>query len=177
MSEWSEPSPVAVVPEPGLIFIAQTKDVASAEPEARLIVKSVDSVNAAEIAHNNWYARGSVLNFAKQAQVIWSSLYKVSAEEPTESPLFRFLTGLTLVDVDGGEQMTKNRKLLAPARMLMMDSAGRLRMQNELDESKTVRSFDYIMQQSADADRRAREGAEERGPGGRGGGGGRRGGF
>jgi hypothetical protein len=64
MSEWSEPSPVAVVPEPGLIFIAQTKDVTTDEPEARLIVKSVDSVNAAEIAHNEWYARRRAEGFA-----------------------------------------------------------------------------------------------------------------
>lgn len=177
MSEWSDPSPVAVVPQPGLIFIAQTKDVATDEPEARLIVKSVDSINAAEIAHNEWYARGSVLNFAKQAQIIWSSLYKVDPAEPQDSPVFRFLTGLTLVDVDGGDQLTpKNRKLLAPSRALVMDSAGRLFMQNELDEAKTIKTFDYIMQQSAEADRRAREGAEGRGPGGRGGGG-RRGGF
>lgn len=176
MSEWSEPSPVAVVPQPGLIFIAQTKDVASDEPEARLIVKSVDSANAAEIAHNEWYSRGSVLNFAKQAQIIWSSLYKIDPAGPQDSPVFRFLTGLTLVDVDGGDQLTpKNRKLMAPSRALVMDSSGRLLMQNELDEAKTIKTFDYIMQQSADADRRAREGAEGRGPGGGGrGGGGRR---
>lgn len=174
-SEWSEPSPVAVVPQPGLIFIAQTKDVTTDEPEARLIVKSVDSVNAAEIAHNEWYSRGSVLNFAKQAQIIWSSLYKIDQAEPQESPVFRFLTGLTLVDVDGGDQLTpKNRKLMAPSRALVMDSSGRLLMQNELDESKTIKTFDYVMQQSAEADRRARESAEGRGPGGGRGGGGRR---
>lgn len=178
MTEWSDPSPVAVVPRPGLTYVAQTKDMTSAEPEARLIIKSVDSDHAAEIAMDNWYPRGSVLNFAQKAKIIWSTLYKIDLEEPQDSPEFNFLTGLTLVDLDGGDQLVpKNRNLMAPARTLMMDSSGRLLMQNELAQGKTIREYDFIMQQDAEAARRARDTEGERGPGGRGGGRGGRGGF
>jgi hypothetical protein len=177
MTDWSDPSPVAVVPRPGLTFIAQTKDVNSPEPEARLIVKSVDSEHAAEIAADEWYTRGSVLNFAGKAKIIWSSLYKVDPEEPQDSPDFKFLTGMTLVDLDGGDQLvSKNRELMAPARALVMDSSGRLSTANELKQSKTIREYDFIMEQDAEAERRARMNEDDRGPGGRGGGG-RRGGF
>ena len=178
MTEWSEPSPVAVVPRPGLTFVAQTKDVASAEPEARLIIKSVDSDHAAEIAIDEWFPRGSVLNFAQKAKIIWSTLYKVDPTEPQDSPVFNFLTGMTLVDLEGGDQLVpKNRNLMAPARTLMMDSSGRLLMQNELAQGKTIREYDFIMQQDAEAARRAREMEDGRGPGGRGGGREGRGGF
>lgn len=177
VTEFSEPSPVAVVPRPGLTFVAQTKDVTSAEPEARIIVKSVDSANAAEIAFDDWYTRGSVLNFARKAKIIWSTLYKIDQEEPQDSPDFEFLTGLTLVDLEGGDQLGKNRNLTAPARALVMDSSGRLTMQNELAQGKTIRTYDFIMKQDAEAARRAREMEDGRGPGGRGGGRGERGGF
>jgi hypothetical protein len=178
MSEWSEPSPVAVVPRPGLTYVAQTKDLGGAEPEARLIIKSVDSVNAAEIAMDNWFPRGSVLNFEQKAKIIWSTLYKIDPEEPQDSPVFNFLTGLTLVDLDGGDQLVpKNRDLMAPARTLMMDSSGRLLMQNELAQGKTIREYDIIMEQDAEAARRAREMEDGEGPGGRGGGRGGRGGY
>ena len=180
VTEFSKPSPVAVVPSPGLTFIAQTKDVTGAEPEARIIIKSVDSANAAEIAIDDWYPRGSVLNFARKAKIIWSTLYKIDPEEPQDSPDFEFLTGLTLVDLEGGDQLGKNRNLTAPARALVMDSSGRLTMQNELAQGKTIRAYDFIMKQNAEAARAAREmedgrgGPGGRGPGGRGGG---RGGF
>jgi hypothetical protein len=178
VTEWSEPSPVAVVPRPGLTFIAETKDPGGAEPEARLIIKSVDSANAAEVANDAWYTRGSVLNFTQKAKIIWSSVYKVNAEKPDESPVFRFFTGLTLIDLDGGDQLVpKNRNLKAPARALVMDSAGRLMMQNELDQGKTIREYDFILRQDAEAARRARETESDRGGRGGGRGGGGRGGF
>jgi hypothetical protein len=167
MTDWSDPSPVAVVPRPGLTFIAQTKDVNSPEPEARLIVKSVNRKPAAEIATDEWYTRGSVLNFAGKAKIIWSSLYKVDIEEPQDSPDFKFLTGMTLVDLDGGDQLvSKNRDLMAPARALVMDSAGRLSTANELSQAKTIREYDFIMEQDAEAERRARMNEDGRGPGG-----------
>ena len=178
MTDWSESSPVAVVPRPGLTFIAGTKDVTSVEPEARLIIKSVSSRPAAEIAFDQMYTRGAVLNFAGKAKIIWSSLYKVNPEQPEDSPAFKFLTGMTLVDVDGGDQLvSKNRSLTAPARALLMDSAGRLSMENELTQGKTIREYDFILQQDAEATRRAKQNADEGGRGGRGGGRGPRGGF
>jgi hypothetical protein len=166
-SEWSEPSPVAVVPQPGLIYLATAKPPSqsnlNAEPEARLIIKSLDATDAAEVALGDWFTRGSVLNRTQKAQIIWSSLFKVDPAEPQESPVFDFITGLTLVDFDGGDEMTpKNRKLLAPARAVVMDSSGRLRLRNELEDEKSVREYDLIMKASEEAARRERERGNER---------------
>ena len=122
--------------------------------------------------------RGSVLNFAQKAKIIWSTLYKIDPEEPEDSPDVQFPHG-----ADAGRSRrrrsarAKNRNLTAPARALVMDSSGRLLMQNELAQGKTIREYDFIMKQDAEAARRARDTEGERGPGGRGGGRGGRGGF
>jgi hypothetical protein len=173
LTEWSEPSPVAVVPQPGLMYLASVKPPSqnnlNAEPEARIVIKSLDATEAAEIALGGEFIRGSVLNRSQKAQIIWSSIFKVDPAEPTESPVFDFITGLTLVDFDGGGEMTpKNRKLSKPARALVMDSSGRLRLRNELEDEKAVREYDLIMKASDEAARRQRERGNER-RGGRGG--------
>jgi hypothetical protein len=179
MSEWSEPSPTIVVPQPGLAYIATAKPASAnnvnAEPEAKVVIKSLVAAYAAEIALSDFFTRGSVLNRSQHAQIIWSSLLKPDPDEPQpESPSFDFITGITLVDFDGGEQMTsKNRNLLAPARALVMDSSGRLRLKNELDDQKSVRQFDMIMQESEAAARRERERGDDRRGGRYGGEGGR----
>jgi hypothetical protein len=167
LTEWSEPSPVAVVPQPGLIYLATAKPPSqnnlNAEPEVRLVIKSLDATDAAEVALGDWFVRGSVLNRSQKAEIIWSSLMKIDPAEPIESPVFDFITGLTLVDFDGGDEMTpKNRKLLAPARAIVMDSSGKLRLRNELEDEKAVREYDLIMKASEEAARRERERGNER---------------
>ncbi|MCC6493026.1 MAG: hypothetical protein IT424_08390 [Pirellulales bacterium] len=167
LTEWSEPSPVAVVPREGLIYVASVKPGnQNSEPEARLVVKSLDADLAAEVAISEFFPRGSVINRERQAQVIWSSLYKPDPENKEESPTFDFLSGLTLLDFEGGESLTsKNRELLAPARALVMDSAGRMRLQNELDDQKDVRQYDMIMKAAKEAAARQRDQGDEGGPG------------
>jgi hypothetical protein len=171
LTDWSEPSPIASVPQPGLAFIASAKPASNAasEPEAEVVVKSLDNVNAAELAFRNFFTRGSVLNATRQAQVLWSSLFQIDPDEPQESPEFDFLTGLTLVDLDGGEQLSsKNRALLAPARAIFMDSTGRMRMHNELTDLKEIRQFQMILKADAQAERmRRQERNDDRGGEGR----------
>jgi hypothetical protein len=149
-TDWSEESPVAVVPQPGLSFVSTVKSSSNqlAEPEAKMVIKSLDATNAAEIAVSDDFRRGSVLNLARKAQVIWSSLFKASDNQgkPQESPTFNFLTGMTLLDFEGGEApVPRVRSLTAPARALMMDSAGRLTIHEELKDKKSIREFEYIM--------------------------------
>lgn len=168
LTEWSDPSPVAVVPESGLAYLASVKPASAnninSEPEARLVVKALDAAIAAEVALQDWFRRGSVLNRQQHAQIIWSSLYEINPANPTESPEFQFITGQTLVDFDGGEQLSsKNRNLTAPARALMMDSAGRLRLKEELADEESVRPFNFILEQSEAAARQQRDRNENRG--------------
>jgi len=166
-TEWSEPSPVAVVPLPGLVYVATAEPArnVNAEPEATLVVKSLESDPAAEVAIGGMFTRGAVLNSKQKAQIIWSSVFRVDPEKPQDSPTFDFLTGLTLVDFEGGEELWNNRDLTAPARALVMDSAGRMMMKDELTKKneKAVREYDYIMEESKRAALRQRERMDDRG--------------
>ena len=49
---------------------------------------------------------------------------------------FRFQTDITVVDIRGGERTVRSDK--RPARVLLMDPAGQLFVQNELDDSDAV---------------------------------------
>jgi hypothetical protein len=169
LTDWSEPSSIAVVPESGRAFLAAVEppsgNSATAEPEARVVVKALNAEYAAEAALADSFKRGTVLNRSQKGQVIWSSLIKQDPNGgPIDSPLIDFITGLTLLDFDGGEQISKNRSLTAPGRALVMDAAGRIRLKSELDDKPSVRPFDLIIEASEQAARQERN--NERGGGG-----------
>ena len=186
-TEWSEPSPMATVPHAGLVYIAGAEPANlanfAAEPEAKMLIKSLDADETAEVALADMFTRGAVLNlFARQAQVIWSDTFQATDRdgEQVESPEFDFRTGLTLLDFDGGEDLNGNKDLKAPARALLMDAAGNIRIESELAAEDDVLTFNLLMEARAEAERQAKE-ARTRwrrrcGYGGRGGRGGGRGG-
>jgi hypothetical protein len=174
MTDWSAPSPVAVVPQAGLVYLAGAEPAnqtnVSSEPEAEILIKTLDAGTAAEAALAQMFTRGSVLNLlSQQAKVLWSMTFQAvnREEEPQPSPEFDFRTGLTLLDFEGGEVLNGNRKLLAPARAVLMDSAGRLSIKNELDDLKPVTEYDGYVAASAQAAREQKE--RESGRGDRGG--------
>jgi hypothetical protein len=182
-TDWSEPSPVAAVPQPGLIYMAKVNPAIAAnpnsEPEALVLIKTLDADNVAEVGLAAEFLRGSVMNVIKEkAQIIWSATFNQNIdedEEPRPSPEFDFITGLTLLDFTGGEPLGGNRGLPAPARALVMDSTGRMKVEEELDDLMPVREYNAIIETMNEA-RRARQddergGRDER----RGGRGGRRG--
>jgi hypothetical protein len=176
-TEWSDESPVAVVPQAGLVYVAgaQPANAANfaAEPEAKLLIKSIDAGQPAEIALAEMFVRGAVLNMvARQAQIIWSATFQTMDKDgaPVDAPKFDFRTGMTLLDFDGGEELNGNRQLKAPARALLMDSTGRMAIEGELDAETQVRTYNALMDMKKDAERAARE--RENGGGERGGRGG-----
>jgi hypothetical protein len=86
--------------------------------------------------------------------------------------VFDFLTGMTLLDFEGGETLAKRRDLTAPARALMMDSAGRLAIHEELADKKSIREFEYIIdaaKKQAVLERQQRNDEKKGGARGRGG--------
>jgi uncharacterized membrane protein YgcG len=185
MSSYSEPTPVAVVPQAGLVYVAGAKPAnptnPAAEPEAELLIKGLDARSASEAALQDMFTRGTVLNLiGKQAKVIWSSTFEPTDRdgEPVDSPKFNFSTGLTLLDFAGGEVLAGNRDLTAPARIVLMDGAGRLMIKGELDDLKQVDEYEFYQEEAADMVRQnnEREDGGGRGGGGRGGYGGGRGG-
>ncbi len=128
MTEWSEPE----APSPSCRAWSdrssrRRRTSASAEPEPRSIIKSVDSINAAEIALDNWFTRGSVLNFAEGEDHLVDASTRSTPRNPEDSPDFKFLTGLDAGRPRGGDQLApKNRNLDGLLRALVMDSSGRL---------------------------------------------------
>lgn len=142
LTDWSEPSPVASVPLPARVYLASAETANASnfddEAEANILVKVFNSELPAEIARLESFLRGSVINVEDKASVIW-------ADRPDQQDLdkwnedFVFRTGVTVIDFLGGEKLS--RDLTVPARAVFMDPAGRLFLQDELDDSEPVTEF------------------------------------
>ncbi len=177
LTEWSKPSPIASVPLPARLYVMRAepaKDgVYNAQPKAELLIKALNSAFAAEIALAQSFTRGTVMNLREAAKVVWSNQYNVQKD-----PEFDFTTGATLVDIQGGDKLSsKNRDLLAPARVVLMDAAGKMTIKEELKDLPTVKGYQTILESPPD-ERGGGYGGEGYGRGGGGrGGGGRRGEF
>ncbi len=177
LTEWSKPSPIASAPLPARIYLASVEPPkGNSQPEAEILIKALDNLYAAEIALLDKFARGSVMNLKEKAAVIWSNRY-----DSPQDPEFDFLTGATVIDLQGGEKLsTANRDLIAPGRMVLMDAAGKMTIQEELQDTESVQEFKQILEQGPEDGGRGGFGSDGLdGGGGRGGRGGRgdRGGF
>ncbi len=148
-TEWSEPSPIASVPLPARVHVAGAEPIKQSsiddEPEAVMLVKAFDSGLPAEFAKKESFLRGSVLNPLDEADVIWTQVSSTDGSEQPEElkEKFQFRTGVTVVDIRGGEKLsTKNRDLLHPASVLLMDPAGRLFVRVESEDAEPVQEFE-----------------------------------
>lgn len=150
-AEWSEPSPVVGVPMPGRVYVAGAKEAKennfSDEPSAKLLIRDLNREHAAEIAMDDWFSRGSVINVRGKAKVIWVDRFE--AEDEVE---FDFRTGTTLLDFSGGQKLSrKNSELTAPSRALLMDPAGRLTIHTELEDSEEVSEYELTLESASDS--------------------------
>jgi hypothetical protein len=166
LTEWSKPSPIASVPLPARTYVM------AAEPggaEVDMLIKALNSKFAAEIALFDSFTRGMVMNVSDKAKVVWSNQY-----EEEKDPVFDFFTGTTVADIQGGGELgEKNRDLTAPARVMLMDAAGKLTVHRELQDQPAVKEFNAALEAPQEGGGRGGYGGEY--GGGRGGG--RRGGF
>ncbi|MCH8840128.1 MAG: hypothetical protein IH831_05520 [Planctomycetes bacterium] len=152
-TDWSKPSPVASVPLPARVYLASAETAKESnyndEPEANILVKVFNSQLPAEIAIKEPFLRGSVLNVEEKAKVIWADRANQDTDEWNEK--FDFRTGITVVDFRGGKRLSsKNRDLTAPARVVLMDPAGHLFLQNELDDSESVNEYQVVIEGGRD---------------------------
>ncbi|MCH7751568.1 MAG: hypothetical protein IH898_05370 [Planctomycetes bacterium] len=152
-TDWSEPSPVASVPLPARVYLASAETANESnyndEPEANILVKVFNSELPAEIAIKESFLRGSVLNVEEKPKVIWADRANRDTNEWNEKFVFR--TGITVVDFRGGKRLSsKNRDLTVPARVVLMDPAGHLFLQNELDDSESVTEFQDAIEGNLD---------------------------
>ena len=167
LTDWSEPTPTVGIPLSGSIRMVSAKTPTGKtfndEPTATLLVESFDldeEGNAIHAAKEKELRRGYVANMVEETEYITPDGRSIDKKDS-----FKFLTGVTLVDVMGGEKLT--RDLQAPARALLLDPAGEMYIRNELDDAATVHLHKMMF---AKPDRRNREGEGGRGEGGRGGG-------
>ncbi len=150
-TDWSEPSPVASVPLPARIYLVSAKPAKetnyNAEPEVELLIKALNSEYAAEIARAEFFARGNVINIHDKATVIWANKFS-----PDKEPEFDFRTGVTLLDLRGGEKLSnRNRDLTVPTRAVLMDAAGRLFVQTELEDMEPVAEYQQALEGDQDS--------------------------
>ena len=52
---------------------------------------------------------------------------------------FKFVTGMTVLDIDGGKSLSKN--YTSPGRLLVMGPAGELYIRNEIDDKPSVTNY------------------------------------
>lgn len=154
-TEWSEPSPVVSIPLAGAVRVAEVQRSSRGEPTAKVVVSSFDldeSRNAIEASLELDKVRlGTVFNRTEKDAwiLVDGNRYRKKVDQ------FVFRTGMTLLDLAGGESLS--REMRAPGEALMMDPTGRLVVRSSTKDYEDVEQHrDYY---SEDDSRR---------PGGRG---------
>jgi hypothetical protein len=173
IEEWSEPSRTVGIPLEGSVRLAETKLPAQGkfndEPSAKLLVESFDvdaAGNAIQAATEKDLKRGYVANFiVKDQEYLGPGGQWIDTMES-----FKFYTGITVLDMQGGETLAKDNN--APARVLLMGPAGELHIRRELDDKPAVTYHRLLFEEDR---RRQRDGEMQTSP--YGGEGGRYGGY
>jgi hypothetical protein len=139
VDDWSEPSPTVGIPLAGSVRLVQVKPQAEGkineEPAAKLLVESFDidennnAIQAAKEADN--FRRGYVANMTERSQeYIGPDRRWIDVIES-----FKFHTGITLLDMAGGEPLGREAM---PSRVLLMGPAGEMYVRNEIDDKPAV---------------------------------------
>jgi hypothetical protein len=143
-ADWSEPSPTVGIPLSGSVRLAEAKvkneKLFNDEPSATLLVQSFDvdeKGNAIQGAKKKELRRGFVANSIEETEYMGPGNEWIDTDES-----FKFLTGITVVDVRGGERLTK--EVQAPSRVLLLDPAGELYIRDELDDENEVKLHDAL---------------------------------
>jgi hypothetical protein len=175
VDDWSAPSRTVGIPIAGSVKLAEAKPPTSGrvndEPTVKLLVESFEvdaGGNAIQAEALRDFRRGYVANFVEKDQKylgpggMWID----------ELESFNFFTGMTIVDMNGGETLGKDAT--APARVLIMDPAGELHIRSEMDDKEAVTNHKLLFEEDK---RRDREAEGERSPYGPRGGGSEYGGY
>lgn len=138
-SDWSEASRTVGIPLAGSVRVASVRPATDRsytdEPRATLLVESFDAdekgraIQAAIEVDN--MRRGYVANMTEDAEVIAERGTMIDKVDD-----FKFRTGLTVVDIRGGERLT--RDINKPGSVLLMDPSGQLFVQREPDDVDMV---------------------------------------
>jgi hypothetical protein len=151
VQKWSDPSPNVGIPMAGNVRLAETKipppDKVNDEPVIKLLVEAFDvDDNGIPIQGANKFSvrRGYVAN------AIGDANYQPDPTTADIQPNFRFFTGMTLLDVDGGAKIAGAKDMTYPARILLMGPAGELYIRNEFDDKPYVATYHATFEESTD---------------------------
>jgi hypothetical protein len=144
---WSDPSPTVGIPLAGSARLVDVKMPAaekfSDEPSVNLLVESFDvdaKNNSIQTAKQREFRRGNVANFVEDAEYLGDGNPPwIDTKED-----FKFVTGLTVIDIEGGKKLTKD--YLSPGKVMLMGSAGELYIRNELDDKPAVDYHQFIFE-------------------------------
>ncbi len=166
MTAWSKPSATIGIPFAGSVRLADAKAasdrVFNDEPSVDLLVESFDvddTGRGMQASIEETFRRGSVVNLTEDAEILVNrnqDLQKVDS--------FKFRTGITVLDIQGGERVS--RDIVRPASVLLMSPAGQLSTRRELADADEVERYREIYSGESRRGRGRRDG-EERAPGGR----------
>jgi hypothetical protein len=140
IEKWSDPSPTVGIPLSGGVKLVDVKtpsgDKVNDEPSATLLVDSFDTDetdknNAIQAANKKEFRRGSVANMTEKADYLVEGGAAIDTDDK-----FHFVTGMTLVDIDGGRKLA--RDYTSPGRVMVMGPSGELYIRNELDDKPAV---------------------------------------
>jgi hypothetical protein len=163
---WSDPTSTVGIPLSGNVKLVDVKlpsgDKVNDEPSAQLLVSSfdvdeTDKNNAIQAADKKDFRRGGVANMVEKADYLVEGGTAIDTREN-----FKFVTGMTLIDIDGGKKVV--RDYTSPGRVLMMGPTGELYIHDELDDKPAVDYHKAIFEEH----RSPEGGPEGPGPGGRG---------
>lgn len=136
--EWSEASPTVVVPQAGIIRLAEStppRGGAYGEPGATMLVESfgLDEKNNAMQVYKELEGvnRGSVMNYKGEVEMLVDQGRYIETVED-----FTIDTGVMVLDLEGGDSYSRDLK--EPTHALMMDSSGRMYLRDELDDEMEV---------------------------------------
>ena len=152
VDKWSDPSPAVGIPMSGNVRLAETKippaEKVNDEPTVKLLVEAFDADEAGTLIQGSTekeFRRGYVANMIGDAR------YQPDPTMVDTQSNFKFFTGMTLLDVDGGTKISKESKdMTVPARILVMGPAGELYIRNETDDKSFVQSFHMIFDETVD---------------------------
>ena len=137
-TDWSEPSPMVGIPDGGSVRVA-TAEVAGAgslnsTPSVTLLVESfgVDPQGKpVQAAKEKEFQRGSVANMTEKKVELLIGRGIIDSLDS-----FQFHTDIAVVDIDGGEKLSK--ELTVPSRVLLMTSTGSLYIRDELQDADAL---------------------------------------
>jgi hypothetical protein len=135
LGEWSDPSPVVGVPLDGRVRLAGA--TAGDDAKASFLVdgfgRAPDTGVWVQASKLKDFSRGGIVNFVEDAEYLIDTRTHID-----EYDSFKFHTGITVLDVRGGEKLS--RDLQAPSRVMLMGPSGELKIRRELDDAPEVES-------------------------------------